>query len=115
MTKFSVLFDGNGVPYTLGILEWDGKAGVRHEPYHVPVLFDTPDSIYARSDEVKSGASQHYGNVLSHHAQQLLAINYLKENAGFDEIVWCETFFTDHVAIMVLRATDGAWCERREK
>ena len=109
-----MLFDANGIPYTLGSLAWDGTSGVKHENFFAPVLFDTPESIYARSDEIKSGASQHYGNVLSHHAQQLLALHYLRENAGFDELVWCETHFTDHVSRMVLRVTDGAWCERME-
>lgn len=115
MMRSLMLFDANGIPYTLGLLTWDATKGVRHEKFVCPVLFDTPESIYARSDEVKSGASQHYGNVLSHHAQQLLALHYLRECAGFDELVWCETHFTDHVSIMVLRVTDGAWCEQKEK
>lgn len=107
-----MLFDDNGVPYTLGFT-WDGT-GVQCEDFHPPARFETPESIYARSDEVHSGATQHYGNELSHHAQQLLALKYLSDNAGFDPIVWCRVHFTDCLSIVALDTVRQVWAEVRE-
>jgi hypothetical protein len=108
-----MLFDDNGVPYTLGTFVWDGT-GVRCEDYHPPARFESPDSIYARSDEVHSGATQHYGNDLSHHSQQLLALKYLSDNAGFDPVVWCRVHFTNNLSIVALHTVQGVWVENME-
>lgn len=109
-----MLFDDNGVPYTLGDSGLQYSGGVRVEDFHPPTLFEIPESIYARTDEVKSGAATHYGNVLSHHAQQLLALKYLSDNAGFDPVVWCRVHFTKNLSIMVLNVVENVWREIRE-
>ena len=113
MTLSVMLFDDNGIPYTLGSFVWDGS-GVRCEDYTPPGRFDTPDSMYARSDEVQAGASQHYGNDLSHHAQQMLALKYLRDNAGFDPMVWCRVHFTNNLSIVALHTVYGVWSEVKE-
>ncbi len=109
-----MLLDSNGVPYTTGELVWDIGGGVQLEDYTPPKSFDMPDSIYARQEEGKTGASAHYGNELSHHAQQLLVLKYLRDNAGFDNVVWCSVAFSKGKSLMVLRLSDGLWCEVKE-
>lgn len=109
-----MLLDSNGVPYSTGELVWRVGDGVQLEDFTPARQFDTPESIYARQEEGKVGASAHYGNELSHHAQQLLVLKYLRDGAGFDNVVWCVAHFGKEKSVMVLRLDDGLWCESKE-
>jgi len=109
-----MLLDKNGVPYHTGELVWSGEGAVQLADFAPSRVFETPDSIYLRQEEGKTGASLHYGNDLSHHAQQLLALKYLRDNAGFDNVVWCNTAFANGKAVMVLQLDTGLWCETKE-
>ena len=115
MKRLSMLLDSNGIPYTQGVLNWVYGAGVRLEDFTPPRKFETPESIYARQEEGRTGAAHHYGNDLSHHSQQLLTLQYLRDNAGFDNVVWCVTHFTKGSLLMVLNVATGLWCERLEE
>lgn len=105
-----MLLDSNGVPYSLGGLDYSG-GGVKLNDYVVPKSFDMPESIYARQEEVKTGGVHFYGNEMTHHAAQLLALKYLRDNAGFDDLVWCQVLFGKNVFVMVLQLSTGLWCE----
>lgn len=109
-----MLLDSNGIPYSTGELVWSVGAGVQLEDYTPTKTFDMPESVYARQEDGKVGASFHYGNELSHHAQQLLTLKYLRDGAGFDNLVWCVTHFGTSKSVMVLRLDDGLWCETKE-
>lgn len=109
-----MLLDSNGVPYTLGELVVTSGVGVRLDDFVVPKQFEMPDSIYARQEEGKTGASFHYGYELSHHSQQLLVLKYLRDGAGFDDVVWCNTVIGKDKVAIVLRLSDGLWCEMKE-
>lgn len=114
MMKLSMLLDNNGIPYTQGVYDWVVGSGVKVDDFTPPRKFEMPESIYARQDEGRSGAASHYGNDLSHHSQQLLAINYLRTHAGFDDVVWCVTNFSNGSAVMVLQVSTGLWREVKE-
>lgn len=109
-----MLLDSNGIPYATGELVWSVGDGVQLEDYTPAAVFDTPESIYARQEEGKIGAAFHYGNELSHHAQQMLALKYLRDSAGFDNLVWCVVHFGKGKSVMVLRLDSGLWCETKE-
>lgn len=114
MKRLSMLLDSNGIPYSQGVLNWVYGAGVQVQDFSPPRKFETPESIYARQEEGRSGAAQHYGNDLSHHSQQLLTLQFLRDNAGFDNVVWCVTHFSKGPLLMVLNVATGLWCERLE-
>lgn len=109
-----MLLDSNGVPYSTGELVWSAGAGVQLEDYTPTKTFDMPESVYARQEDGKVGASFHYGNELSHHAQQLLALKYLRDNAGFDNLVWCVVHFGKGKSVIALSLVDDLWCESKE-
>jgi hypothetical protein len=110
-----MLLDSNGIPYSQGVLDWVYGEGVKLFDFTPPRKFETPESIYARLEEGRTGAAFHYGNDLSHHSQQLLALQYLRDNAGFDNLVWCVTHFTRGQLLIVLNVATGLWCERLEE
>lgn len=106
-----MLLDSNGVPYSLGALQYAPGSGVMLNDCVVPKTFDMPESIYARQEEVKSGGVHFYGNEMSHHSSQLFALKYLRDNAGFDDLVWCNVRFGKEHYVMVLQLSTGLWCE----
>lgn len=103
--------DSLGVPYRTGAFEWVRGAGVQLSSFVPPATFEMPERVYDRSGDFQSGAVAHYGYELSHHAQQLLALKYLHDNAGFDPVVWCEVQFSDGVGQVALETTTGLWKE----
>jgi len=106
-----MLLDSDGVPYTLGAYVWPHGYGVQLDDFTPPTTFDLPESINARVGDAESGATAHYGNRLSHHAQQLITLMYLSENSGFDDVVWCLTKFDSGDRVMALNVIDNSWCE----
>jgi hypothetical protein len=108
-----MLLDSNGIPYSTGSLDWTEGGGVKLNDYTPPRKFETPESIYARQEEGRTGAAHHYGNDLSHHSQQLLALQYLRDNAGFDNVVWCVVHFSKGVNVIAMNVATGLWCEQK--
>ena len=113
MKRLSMLLDSNGIPYSSGTFDWVEGSGVRLNDFTPPRKFETPESIFARQEEGRTGAAFHYGNDLSHHSQQLLTLQYLRDNAGFDNVVWCVVHFTKGQLVMAMDVATGLWCERK--
>jgi hypothetical protein len=83
---------------------------VQVDAFTPPGVFDAPEGFAAQMAEAESKINQHYGRELTHHAQQMLAVNYLGSQLGFDNAVWCVVHYTSGDKKLVLNGA-GDWRE----
>lgn len=83
---------------------------VQVDAFTPPGVFDAPEGFAAQMAEAESKINQHYGRELTHHAQQMLAVNYLGSQLGFDNAVWCVVHYTSGSKKLVLDGA-GDWRE----
>jgi hypothetical protein len=54
-----------------------------------------PESFTGQAAEVSAGLGELYGSPLSRHAEQLLALKFLRDQVGFDDAVYCRVKYSD--------------------
>jgi hypothetical protein len=105
------LRDEYGAPYSVqhgGSVAFDNAVQV--DAFTPPNVFDAPEGFAAQMAEAENKINQHYGRELTHHAQQMLALNYLETQLGFDNAVWCVVHYTSGNKKLALNGA-GDWSE----
>jgi hypothetical protein len=91
-----MLRDKEGVSYVAGfdVSGWRGGA-VRVADFEPVGVLVAPESFTAQAAEVSGGLGELYGCALSRHAEQLLALKFLRDQVGFDDAVYCRVKYSD--------------------